>query len=168
MADPYQMLGVKEDSSSEEIRKAYRALARRWHPDRFQEGPERLWAEQKMLEINAAYNAALKNALCPAAGEEREQLSDVRRLIEVGQLGAARQALMRIATRSAEWNYLLGAILMRQGEIRKAALYFGIASRQEPGCSAYRTAYHSAEQIRNRENSPLHRLSKVFARKNRI
>ena len=54
MSDPYTTLGVTAASSDEEIRQAYRALARRWHPDRFPEGPERMWAEQRMIEINVA------------------------------------------------------------------------------------------------------------------
>ena len=66
------------------------------------------------------------------------------------RVSAARQALMRVATRSAEWNYLFGAVLFRLGEVEKAVLYFGIATRQQPGNSQYQTAYESAEAMRAR------------------
>ena len=56
---PFEILNVSPGSSREQVRAAYRALARRWHPDRFPEGPERLWAEQKMTSINIAYHEAL-------------------------------------------------------------------------------------------------------------
>ena len=52
MANAFEVLGVQANAQEAEIRKAYRELARRWHPDRFMEGPERMWAEQKMTEIN--------------------------------------------------------------------------------------------------------------------
>ncbi len=51
MSDPYQILGVTPDTSEEEVTKAYRKLAKRYHPD-INPGPE---AEKKMQEINAAY-----------------------------------------------------------------------------------------------------------------
>ena len=114
-----------------------------------------MWAEQKMTAINIAYHEAIEasssgidlNTVTP----EDEQFADARRLLEIGQVSAARQALMRIAARSAEWNYLFGAILLRQGEYEKAVLYFGIAARQKPHNQQYRAAYMSAEAIRNQK-----------------
>lgn len=52
MTDPYQLLGVSPDASEEEVTKAYRALARRYHPDIHPNDKE---AERKMKDINAAY-----------------------------------------------------------------------------------------------------------------
>lgn len=157
MASAFEVLGVPATAGVCEIRKAYRDLARRWHPDRFMAGPERLWAEKRMTEINNAYKEALN--IASGAGSspsdkpipEREQLADAKRLIELGQLSAARQALLRIATRSAEWNYLFGAVLFKLGEYEKAVLYLGIASRQRPQSQQYKSAYHSAEQIRTQQ-----------------
>ena len=53
MTDPFQVLGVSRDASDEEIKKAYRALTKKYHPDR---NPGDKTAEQKMKEINAAYD----------------------------------------------------------------------------------------------------------------
>ena len=163
MSNSYEILGVTQASTGEEIRRAYRALARRWHPDRFQEGPERMWAEQKMIEINTAYHEVLRQAgrKCSSAAES-EQFADIRKLIEIGQLGAARQALLRVAIRSAEWNYLFGAVLLRLGETEKATMYFGLAVRQDPDSVQYRSAYRSAEAIKSRENSLFHKLGRMF------
>ena len=155
MADAFEVLGVRQGCEEAEIRKAYRELARRWHPDRFLEGPERMWAEQKMTEINNAYHEALQQiagvSVVDEMTPEGEQLADVRKLLELGQLSAARQALMRVASRGAEWNYLFGAVMLRLGEYEKAVLYFRIASRQRPQNAQYRTAYLSAEVIRDQQ-----------------
>lgn len=53
MKDPYQVLGVSPDASDEEIKKAYRTLAMKYHPDR---NPGDQEAARKMQEVNAAYD----------------------------------------------------------------------------------------------------------------
>lgn len=159
MENPYDVLGLNKDASEEEARRAYRQLARRWHPDRFPDGPERMWAERKMTEINEAYHALSAgagkiHATPESVSSESEQLKDAKRLMEIGQLSAARQALMRLEKRSPEWNYLFGAVLLRLGEYEKSVLYFGIAMRQRPANAQYRAAFASAEAIRDSRRSP--------------
>lgn len=51
--DYYEVLGVKRDASAEEMKKAYRKLAMKYHPDRNPDDPE---AEKKFKEINEAYD----------------------------------------------------------------------------------------------------------------
>jgi molecular chaperone DnaJ len=51
--DPYKVLGVERKASAEDIKKAYRKLARQYHPDRNQEDPK---AEEKFKEVQAAYD----------------------------------------------------------------------------------------------------------------
>ena len=55
----YEILNIPATATREEIRAAYRVMARRWHPDRFLPGPERDWANEKMADINAAYRLCL-------------------------------------------------------------------------------------------------------------
>ena len=60
MTDPYTVLGVKPDASDEEVKRAYRELARKYHPDNYQNNPLADLAEEKMKEINEAYDAITK------------------------------------------------------------------------------------------------------------
>lgn len=60
MYDPYSVLGVSRDASSEEIKKAYRALSRKYHPDANQNNPNKAAAEEKFKEIQAAYQQIMK------------------------------------------------------------------------------------------------------------
>ena len=56
MTNPYEVLGVSPDASDEEIKKAYRELAKKYHPDNYANSPLADVAEQKMKEVNEAYD----------------------------------------------------------------------------------------------------------------
>ncbi|MCR4672882.1 MAG: DnaJ domain-containing protein [Lachnospiraceae bacterium] len=56
MTDPYQVLGVDRNASDEDIKKAYRTLSRKYHPDANINNPNKAAAENKFKEVQAAYN----------------------------------------------------------------------------------------------------------------
>lgn len=58
--DPYKVLGVSPDASDEEIKKAYRTLARKYHPDNYVNNPLADLANEKMKQINDAYDSITK------------------------------------------------------------------------------------------------------------
>ena len=58
--DPYSVLGVSPSASDEEIKKAYRELAKKYHPDAYRNHPLSGLAEEKMKEINEAYDEVQK------------------------------------------------------------------------------------------------------------
>ncbi len=60
MADPYQVLGVSPSASDEEIKKAYRNLSRKYHPDANINNPNRAQAEEKFKEVQQAYDQIMK------------------------------------------------------------------------------------------------------------
>ena len=161
--DAFELLEVPPTASKEEIRAAYRKLARRWHPDRFMDGPERDWANDKMAQINAAYRECLDRAFGAQrrVDEETARLEQARRLIEGGQYASARSLLMGFSTRRAEWNYLFGTLLTATCDFDKAVIYLGVASRQQPGCEKYARALEAAERQRG---SALRRLQKLLSR----
>ncbi|MGN0349441.1 MAG: DnaJ domain-containing protein [Roseburia sp.] len=60
MRDPYQVLGVTPNASDEEIKKAYRSLSRRYHPDANVNNPNRAQAEERFKEVQQAYDQIMK------------------------------------------------------------------------------------------------------------
>ena len=59
MNDPYQTLGVSRNATDEQIKQAYKELARKYHPDNYANNPLSDLAESKMKEINEAYDAII-------------------------------------------------------------------------------------------------------------
>ena len=144
----YEVLNIPRTATRDEIRAAYRELARRWHPDRFMPGPERDWANEKMAAINAAYRTCLSGLRDArlAVDSEDEALRRVQALIDDGKYQSARKLLMGFNTRCAEWNYLFGALLLRQSETDKALRYLTVAAHQAPDSVKYAHALQEAQR----------------------
>ena len=160
----YEVLNIPATASRQDIRTAYRNLARRWHPDRFMEGPERDWANEKMAEINAAYRECLNGTGRQSNPDQvdHEKLQQVQQLIDDGKYLSARQMLMGFSTRCAEWNYLFGAVLLRMAETEKALIYLSVAANQNPDSVKYARALSEA---RSQQARPARRFASVFSRK---
>lgn len=143
----YEVLNIPVTATRDEIRAAYRELARRWHPDRFMPGPERDWANERMADINAAYRACLSGLRDARLriDSEGEALKRVQALIDDGKYQSARKLLMGFDTRCAEWNYLFGAILLNQSETEKALIYLSVAAHQNPASVKYARALKEAQ-----------------------
>ena len=62
MRDPYEVLGIQRGASEDEIKKAYRAKCKRWHPDLNPNDPT---AEEHFKEVQAAYDAITKGETGP-------------------------------------------------------------------------------------------------------
>ena len=60
MTDPYEVLGLKRGASDEEIKKAYRTLSRKYHPDANINNPNAAQAEEKFKQVQAAYDQIMK------------------------------------------------------------------------------------------------------------
>ena len=69
MNDPYKILGVSPTATDDEIKAAYRALARKYHPDKYRDSDLAEMAGEKMKEINAAYDEIQKIRAGKTAGQ---------------------------------------------------------------------------------------------------
>lgn len=145
--NPYQVLGVAETATDVEIKNAYRQLAKKYHPDNYADSPLADLAEQKMKEINEAYDMICDMRRNPGSSRSNSSYTsnantqythtnfpDVRRMIKEGRLDDAMQILNGVSgtSRNAEWYFLMGMIFSRKGWSEQAFSYFQTACRMDP------------------------------------
>ncbi len=151
MRDPYQVLGVSRTATDDEIKKAYRTLARKYHPDSNAGSAQAAGSEEIMKEINEAYEAIQKerSGKTSSGGTYHTYTSsgttsfyEVRRLISEGHYSDAELIIDSTPSsdRGAEWNYLKGCLLTQRGYYYDAMRYIEIACYLDPMNQEYREA----------------------------
>ena len=60
IANPYEVLGVSPSASNDEVKRAYREMSRKYHPDSYVDNPLSGLAEEKFKEIQEAYDQIMK------------------------------------------------------------------------------------------------------------
>lgn len=150
--NPYEILGLDIGASKQQIRGAYLALVRTYHPDRYQDPAQRQWADEKLKQINLAYEA-LQPKHSPAPQTDRPtqpntcqyaaQLRFAQDALQRNDLGHARQILSHLPPESARWYYLMGIVQLRSGEQDAALRTLERATKLEPDNDEYRRAYQS-------------------------
>ena len=142
--NPYDVLGVSRNASDDEIKKAYRELAKKYHPDNFPDVSLRELAEEKMKEINEAYDMLMRRN---GGGSEysKSEFVKIRMMINQQNFSEAEIKLdaMNAADRNAEWHFLKGCVLSQRGWFLDAKKFFEIACNMDPSNGEYRQAYES-------------------------
>lgn len=164
MNDPYQILGVSKNASDEEIKNAYRELARKYHPDNYTDNPLSDLATEKMKEINDAYDAIMNSRRKGESGSssaynntaDSSAFPEVRSLINQGRLEQAQEVLDGVPpqSRDAEWYFLNGTVLYRRGWFDQAYTSFATACRMNPQNPEYRNAMNNAQRQTGRQYNP--------------
>ena len=163
MRDPYEVLGIPRTATDEEVKTAYRNLARKYHPDNYANNPLSDLAEEKMQEINEAYDTIVRsrqNGGNYAGGGYQNggyrapggssRYGDIRNMIAQNRIMDAEMLLDGIPApnRDAEWYFLKGSVMYKKGWLEEAYNHFSTACRMDPGNMEYRQAFQQVSQSR--------------------
>jgi molecular chaperone DnaJ len=166
--DPYQILGVSSDVSDEEITKAYRRMAKKYHPD---VNPDDPLSAKKMTAINNAYDEIQRrrsHATDGFAGSNpwgsqsdfpQGDLQTAETFLSQGRTEEALRILQTLTDRSARWHYLCAAAFANLGNRSVARQYIAAAVRMDPENADYR----DLEAILNRRTEGWQGGSRPFS-----
>ncbi len=151
MRDPYEVLGVPNGATQDEIKKAYRKLAKQYHPDRYVGNPLADLAAEKFKEINEAYDAltggngsaSYSNASGSHSGAGN--FSQIRNYINMGSIDEAERLLDAMGERNAEWFYLKGVVCLRRGWHSQGVNFIRQAVNMAPNNFEYRQTLNAIE-----------------------
>ena len=171
MLDPYSVLGVPRNASDDEIKKAYRKLSRKYHPDANINNPNKDQAEEKFKEVQQAYEQIMKereygsssqngyggygnyggfgnygNAGSSAyQDEESMRRRAASNYVQSGHFQEAMNVLDSLGQKNGEWYYLAAMANMGMGNNVKALEHIREAVRQEPNNQQYRMLLNRME-----------------------
>ncbi len=166
MTDPYSVLGVSPNASNDEIKKAYRDLSRKYHPDSYTNNPLADLAEEKFKEVQDAYKQIMDQRENGYGGgqsyqsngqgyqgsyqggyqggyqqqapyEESPEMRQIYSMLMMKRYRESVNELSRIPERSARWHYYNGIAYAGLGNIITAMSHAKQAVAMEPGNPEY-------------------------------
>ena len=157
ITNPYEVLGVSQNASNDEIKKAYRELSRKYHPDSYINNPLAELAEEKFKQVQEAYEQIMKQRENSSYsyysggqqanhsygnksyGSEQEamELQAARTYINARRFREALNVLSNISNRSAMWYYYSSISNMGIGNNIVAIEHAKQAAAMEPNNMEY-------------------------------
>jgi len=146
MKDPYEVLGLKRGESADEVKSAYRRLAKKYHPDMNVNNPLQDLAEEKFKEIQLAYDeimngnassAGYNSSYSSNSSRSTGDLYSARQYANAGRFHEALSILRQTKVRNAEWNFLMGICNISLGSMAQGMHYVQTAVNMEPSNLEY-------------------------------
>ena len=146
--NPYEVLGVSRNASIDEIKKAYKELSRKYHPDSYVGNPLSSLAEEKFKQVQEAYDAIMKekNGDFNYAGNynnngynnsESGEMAEVYNLLGRRAYSQALSLLDSMPNRNAKWYYYSAIAQVGLGNNLRGMEYARMAVSMEPNNIEY-------------------------------
>ena len=159
--NPYEVLGVPRNASNDEIKKAYRQLCKKYHPDSYVDNPLADLAEEKFKEVQAAYDQIMKeregggysysaSGQTQSTSQETAELQAARNFINNRRFHEALNVLSNIGNRNAMWYYYSAITNMGIGNNLVAVDHAKQAAAMEPNNMEY-VNFANQMQFRGRQ-----------------
>ena len=138
MSNPFEALELTPFADPEEIRAAYRKLVKQCHPDMIQDPEEKKQAQARMVQLNLAYEEALRMAVPKPRASATPELTKedaialAEKMLARNNPESALRQLLRAESRDAFWHYTQGRVLMRMEQYDSAHQSFREAIRMDP------------------------------------
>ena len=160
MTDPYQVLGISRGASDDDIKRAYRTLSRKYHPDANINNPNKAEAEERFKEIQQAYNQIMKerqqgysgghyyNDTYQSANQEESSLMQAAlNLLRSRSYAQAKNILDKIpfSERNGRWYYFSAVANHGMGNMATAMEHIQRAVALEPSNMEYRQFQQSLQ-----------------------
>ena len=167
ISDPYSVLGVSTNASDDEIKKAYRNMSRKYHPDSYADNPLSDLAEEKFKEVQEAYKQIMDErerggsysgggyggsygGSYSSSGSNSVELTAVYNFISNGRYRDALNALNGIPNRDARWYYYSAVANAGIGNNLQAMNDANRAASMEPQNPEYRNLVNQLQWRTNR------------------
>ena len=145
MRDPYEVLGIQKGASKDEIKAAYRKLAKQYHPDMHVDNPLKDLAQEKFIEVQEAYDQLMNDSSSSYSSQTNSysssstggDLQTARQYMNSGNYQQAVYILNNVKVRNAEWNFLMGVCYVNLGSTVQGLQFVRTANRMEPSNAEY-------------------------------
>lgn len=154
----FDILGLPRTATEQQVRQAYHTKVKACHPDQFADGPVQQKAQEQLIQLNLAYEEAMRLSMGRQAAAPVNVLSvdEAKRLavklMEQRRYESALLQLSHAESRDDEWYYIHGRLLMNMRQYGTAHQSFREAVRMQPGNRDYRQgALDAAVAIRKHQ-----------------
>lgn len=157
--DPYSILGVSRDASEEEIKKAYRKLSKKYHPDANIDNPNKELLTEKFKQVQTAYQQIMDEKRGKTTYQNYSQggysqygantysniYQDIVNAINRNDLHTALRLLDQCSTKNDQWFYLSAIVNSRLGNDILALEHIQVAINMNPMNMQYQMLYRQLQ-----------------------